>query len=620
MREQVEKILHRVQKPARYTGNEWNAVKKEWQDKTVKMVFAFPDVYEVGMSYLGLQILYHIVNKRSDSLMERAFAPWVDMEQELRERGIPLFSMESFRPLNEFDIIAFTLQYELSYTNILNMLDLSGVTLGSSERDEREPLVIAGGPCVFNPEPLADFVDLFVIGEGEEVIHELIEAFKIKKQNKLSKHEFLRKAASIQGIYVPSFYRPRYDNEGNFQRLDALLPEARPRITKRAVQNIDTVDFPTHPIVPWMEVIHDRVMLEVMRGCTRGCRFCQAGVLYRPAREKKPETLIRQAGEIVKTTGYNEISLTSLSSADYTGIKEVIKGLLNAHAADGIGISLPSLRVDAFSLELAREIQRVRRSSLTFAPEAGTQRMRDVINKGVTEKDIIETVTSAFQAGWNAIKLYFMIGLPTETGEDVGEIAALAKRVLDIGQKYATSKRRLKVTVSVSSFVPKAHSCFQWEPLEQIGKLKEKQSFLASKMRGRGLIFNYHSVENSYLEAVFARGDRRLGRVLRQAWRLGCKFDGWTELFDYGRWQEAFRLEGVEPEYFAYRRFDYEDPLPWGHIASGVGRKFLAREHQRALKGETTMDCRQGTCHGCGLCPTLETEPEILGVEIDAQI
>ncbi|HZK17821.1 MAG TPA: TIGR03960 family B12-binding radical SAM protein, partial [Clostridia bacterium] len=407
MREQVERILPYVQKPARYTGNEWNAVKKEWQDSTVKMVFAFPDVYEVGMSYLGLQILYHIVNNRRDSLMERVFAPWVDMEEKMRERDIPLFSMESFRPISDFDIVAFTLQYELSYTNILNMLDLSGITLNSAERDETEPLVIAGGPCVYNPEPLADFIDLFVIGEGEEVIHELIDVLKIKKEKKLTRHKFLRKAAAIQGIYVPSFYEPRYDDRGYFQQLSALLPEARPKIAKRVVQNIDTVDFPTHPIVPWMEVIHDRVMLEVMRGCTRGCRFCQAGVLYRPAREKKPETLMRQAEQIVRTTGHNEISLTSLSSADYTAIQEVIKGLLNAHEASGIGVSLPSLRVDAFSVDLAKEVQRVRRSSLTFAPEAGTQRMRNVINKGVTEEDLMETVTSAFQAGWNAIKLYF---------------------------------------------------------------------------------------------------------------------------------------------------------------------------------------------------------------------
>ncbi|TEB16454.1 Ribosomal protein S12 methylthiotransferase RimO [Pelotomaculum sp. FP] len=609
----LDQILPLVKKPARYAGGEWNAVHKEWSDVDLRVAFAFPDVYEVGMSYLGLQIFYEIVNRRVDTLMERVFAPWPDMEEKMREYNLPLFSLESRRPVGDFDVVAFTLQYEMSFTNVLNMLELSGIPLKSTERDEKCPLVIAGGPCAFNPEPMAAFIDLFAIGEGEELISELLDSVRKGKQRVLPRQDFLLEASRLPGVYAPGLYRVECRTDGAVSKVKPVQEGVPARVTKRIVRDFDQAPFPRRPLVPSTEVVHDRIMLEVLRGCTRGCRFCQAGMLNRPVREKKPSTVLEQAAALVESTGYDEISLTSLSTSDYTPVSKVIKSLLDQHAQRGVGVSLPSLRVDNFSVELAKEVQRVRRSSLTFAPEAGTQRLRDVINKGVTEEDLLETTAAAFREGWRAIKLYFMIGLPTETDEDLDGIVRLAKEVLDLGRKARVPRNKLRVTVSVSSFVPKAHTAFQWEPQDTLAELKRKQDYLAVRLKERGLVFNYHDAGLSFMEAVFARGDRRLETVLIHALELGCKFDGWSEYFNLERWLEAFRMSGLEPAWYAGRRYDYEDPLPWDHINSGVSRRYLAEEHRRALSGMTTVDCRTGDCPGCGLCPDLEAKPSLAG-------
>jgi len=606
-----ERILDRVQKPARYAGGELNSVVKDWERTSVKMAFSFPDVYEVGMSHLGLQILYHTVNNRDDALMERCFAPWGDMEVQLRQNGLPLLSLESKRPLGQFDIVAFTLQYEMSFTNILNMLDLAGIPLRSADRGQGFPLIIAGGPCAFNPEPLADFIDLFAIGEGEELVHDIIDAFKAGRER--GREGLLKELAGVKGVYIPEFYRVLYNEDGTIQSVSSGVEGAPEKVRKRAVANFDQSPFPERPIVPNTGVVHDRIMLEVLRGCTRGCRFCQAGAIYRPVREKSPGTLIDQAERLVKNTGYDEISLTSLSSADYTGIDRVARELLDRMGGSGVGISLPSLRVDAFSVDLAKEIQRVRRSSLTFAPEAGTQRLRDVINKGVTGENLLDAVSAAFSAGWQAVKLYFMIGLPTETMEDIQGIAVLAGEVLKKGLEAGAKKGRLKVTVSSSSFVPKSHTPFQWEPQNTIGELREKQIFLKSLIRDRRISFKWHEPEVSILEGVFARGDRRLSAVLERAFRLGCRFDGWSECFDYGKWLQAFSDTGIDPGWYAHRRYGYDDILPWDHIEAGIEKKFLIREHKRAMEARPTPDCRGGKCPACGVCDGLGINPEIGG-------
>ncbi|MDD4335156.1 MAG: TIGR03960 family B12-binding radical SAM protein [Desulfotomaculaceae bacterium] len=616
MNPQLEHILSQVKKPARYTGGEWNSIRKDWDRTEIKTVFAFPDVYEVGMSHLGLHILYDIVNSRRDATMERVFAPWPDMAGQMRDNNLPLFALESQRPIKHFDIVAFTLQYEMSFSNILYMLDLAGIPLLSSQRNEGDPLVIAGGPCAFNPEPIADFIDLFVIGEGEDVINELLDLLLAGKQKKLKKNELLLKAVEIPGIYVPSFYEVSYGADGAFLGIRPAHPDVPERVTKRVVKDLDAAPFPLKPVVPITAAVHDRMMIEVFRGCTRGCRFCQAGIIYRPVREKKPETVLRQAAELVNNTGFDEVSLSSLSTSDYTPVLDVIKAITNEHAGRGVNVSLPSLRADQFSMELAREVQRVRRSSLTFAPEAGTQRLRDVINKGVTEDDLMGAAGAAFKEGWQAIKLYFMIGLPTETDDDVAGIARLAGEVLALGRKSGVPRKRLKVTVSVSSFIPKPHTVFQWEPQELLGSLRSKQDALSSQTRERGLVLNYHDANLSFIEAVFARGDRRLGNVLIKAFELGCRFDGWSEYFNIKLWLEAFRLAGIDPEAYAYRRFSYDDPLPWSHIDTGVSRQYLVLEHKRAMAGAVTPDCRSGNCPGCGLCPAFEIEPFYAGSDL----
>lgn len=613
---QLENILSQVKKPARYTGGEWNSIRKDWDKIELKTVFAFPDVYEVGMSHLGMHILYNIVNSRPDALMERVFAPWPDMADRMRKDGLPLFALESQRPVKDFDIVAFTLQYEMSFSNILYMLSLAGIPLYAEERNEEDPLVIAGGPCAFNPEPMADFVDLFVIGEGEDVINELLDLVLAGKRANFKKNELLFQAAGIPGVYAPSLYDVSYGEDGAFSGIRPARADVPEKITKRVVKDLDAAPFPLKPVVPATAAVHDRMMIEVFRGCTRGCRFCQAGIIYRPVREKKPETVLRQAAGLVENTGFDEISLTSLSSSDYTPVLEVVKSLAQEHAGRGVNVSLPSLRADHFSMELAREVQRVRRSSLTFAPEAGTQRLRDVINKGVTEEDLMETAGAAFRGGWQAIKLYFMIGLPTETDDDVAGIARLARQVLALGRKSGVSRGRLKVTVSVSSFVPKPHTVFQWEPQERLEDLRRKQNALSSQTRERGLTLNYHDAGLSFIEAAFARGDRRLGRALARAFALGCRFDGWSEYFNIDLWLEAFRQAGLDPAAYACRRFGYDDPLPWGHIDAGVSRRYLVLEHKRALAGTVTPDCRSGDCPGCGLCPALEIEPIYAGGDL----
>lgn len=611
----LDQVLPLVKKPARYAGGEWNAVHKNWGEVLLKVAFAFPDVYEVGMSHLGLQILYGIVNSRPDALMERVFAPWPDMAERMREHEILLFTLESKRPLKDFDVVAFTLQYEMSFSNILYMLDLAGIPLHSDRRSEEDPLLIAGGPCAFNPEPLADFIDLFVIGEGEEAINELLDVIAVGKQEKLSKRELLLKTTEIPGVYVPSFYHVYHGEDGAFSKIAPVDKSVPERVSKRAIKDMDSVPFPLRPVVPSTEVVHDRMMIEVMRGCTRGCRFCQAGMIYRPVREKERGTVLRQAAELVKSTGYDELSLVSLSTSDYTPVQGVVKSLVDEHAARGVSVSLPSLRADQFSVELAKEVQRVRRSSLTFAPEAGTQRLRDVINKGVTEDDLMEAVGAAFREGWRSVKLYFMIGLPTESVADLDGICRLAREVLALGRRTGVPRGRLKVTVSASSFVPKAHTAFQWEPQAPLKSLKEKQAYLSEKVRDRGLTLNYHDAGVSFIEAVFARGDRRLGMVLSKAFELGCKFDGWSEHFNLERWLKAFKSAGLDPAWYAYRRYGYSDPLPWDHINSGLSKGYLAIEHQRAVAGITTGDCRTGSCPGCGLCAALEMEPVLAGSE-----
>jgi len=617
MRSYIEKnLLPKVGQPGQYVGGEWNSVVKNWDACPVRSAFLFPDTYDVGMSHLGLRILYHVVNSREEFLMERSFAPLPDMEALMRQEKIPLFSWESCRSLADFDILGITLQYEMSYTNILNMLDLAGLPVRAADRADGLPLVMAGGPCAFNPEPLADFIDFFVLGEGEEVILEILQLVReFKNRGSFQKTDFLRAAAQIDGVYVPSLYTTHYGADGRIARLERAegAPEG---VTKRLVRDFSGAEFPDKTLVPSIETVHDRIMLEVLRGCSRGCRFCQAGILYRPVRERDMETLLRQADDLVRSTGYDEMALTSLSTADYTCVEPLIKQLTDRYAAQGVGVSLPSLRVDAFSVSLAKAVQAVRKSGLTFAPEAGSQRLRDVINKGVTEEDLMETVSAAFSQGWTGIKLYFMLGLPTETLEDLQGIVDLTEKVVTAGfrNKPAGVKKPIKVTVSVSCFVPKAHTPFQW--LGQVSResLKEKQQFLRERFRRfRHATLNYHDVEISFLEACFARGDRRLGPVLEAAWRKGCKFDAWSEHFRYPLWLEAFADCGLDPEFFANRDFTADEILPWDHLSSGVSKSWLWQEYQKSLKGDRTMDCRSGECHGCGVCPQLDVEPALRG-------
>ncbi len=618
MYSKLEEVLSQVEKPGRYVNNEYNSVHKDWQQCNVRMAFAFPDLYEIGMSHLGLQILYGLVNSRETMVMERAFAPWVDMEARMRQDGIPLWSLESKRPLRDFDVLGFTLQYELSFTNILNMLDLAGLSLTASERDPGDPLVIAGGPCAYNPEPLAPFIDCFLLGDGEEVLLEfleLVEEHKKINHGRVLKQEFLLQAVQLKGVYVPSFYDFKYTADGTVDSVQVTAP-APDRISKRVVQNFEEVPFPLQPIVPNMEPVHDRIMLEVARGCARGCRFCQAGIIYRPVRERSKETLCLQAEQLAEATGHSEISLVSLSTADYSSVVPLARDLADKLSEKRVSLSLPSLRVDKFSVDLAAEIQKVRKSTLTFAPEAGTQRLRDVINKGVTEENIMEAVTSAFAAGWEKIKLYFMIGLPTETYEDLDGIADLAVKVFTSGREVKGQRggHRVAVTVSVSSFVPKAHTPFQWCSQDTMEVLRDKQYYLKDKLKGkRGISLNWHDAQQSVLEAVFARGNRELASVLELAWAKGCRFDSWSECFRSNLWQQTF--EELDFDYVprVHALLNQDSVLAWDHIDTGVRKEFLLQEYHNALEEKLTLDCRQNTCSGCGVCPGLEVSMELKG-------
>ena len=601
-----QEMLQAVEKPARYTGGEWNSQPKDSAAVLCRIALAMADVYEVGMSNLGLKILYEILNRRDDIAAERVYAPWLDMEEEMRRRGIPLFSLETFREISSFDILGFSLQYELLITNTLNMLDLAGLPLHAAERTDEQPFVIGGGPCVYNTEPIADFFDFFVLGDGEEIVVEVCDALIAwKKEGRPDgRRGFLRRAARIPGVYVPSFYAPEYDAQGMFTGLRILDEAASPQIYRRVVKDLDAAPFLEKPVVPYLGIVHDRLMLELFRGCTRGCRFCQAGMAYRPVRERRPETLESLARTLFDSTGYNEMSLTSLSSADYSCLSPLVDGLLAGTQGERVSFSLPSLRIDSFSVDIAERLQQVRKSGLTFAPEAGTQRLRDVINKNVTEDDLLHSVRTAFEQGWKTVKLYFMMGLPTETDEDIVGIAELAQKVVDC-YKEVKGKRGVKVTVSVSCFVPKAYTPFQWFAQVPQEEFERRQRLLKESIRDRAISFHYHAARASVLEGALSRGDRRLSAVIETAWRNGAKFDGWTDQFKDEVWKDAFCRCGVAPEFYSRRTRDLEEALPWAHTSPGVSEDFLRREWQRAQEAALTHDCRRETCTGCGVCPEL---------------
>ena len=600
-------ILSSVQKPARYTGGEFASIIKPQDEVETTICLAFPDVYEVGMSYLGFKILYHLLNKEQGVQAERVYAPWIDMEAKMRERHIPLRTLETKKTLKECDIVGFTLQYELSYTNILNMLDLGGVPVLAADRTDEDPLVIVGGPCVYNPEPLADFFDFAIIGEGEEVMVEVMTVYKKWKRagKPGGRQAFLQEVVKISGIYVPSFYKVEYNENNTIKAVQPVAENVPPVVYKRVVGDMNSVDFPTSPIVPFGEIVHDRIMLEVFRGCSRGCRFCHAGMVYRPVRERKPEVLKDLARQLVDNTGYNEISLVSLSSADYSCLAPMVHDMIDEFKDDRVSVSLPSLRIDSFCVAIAKEIQAVRKSGLTFAPEAGSQKMRDVINKGVTEEDLMNAVGAAFESGWNSVKLYFMIGLPFENDDDVLAIADLARKVQ---YKYyqVTGKRGCKVTCSASFFVPKPYTAFQWFAQDDLENIRRKQFLLKDEIKTiKNVTLNYHDSKTGIIEAVFARGDRRVGKALLAAWQKGARFDGWSDCFDYERWLEAFAEAGLDKDFYAARQRGEHEVFPWEHISPGVSRKFLWNEWQKAYAQQLTHDCRRSTCTGCGVCQKL---------------
>ena len=596
----VERLLPHVQKPARYTGGELNSVVKDASKVKLRYAFCFPDSYEIGMSHLGMKILYSLVNERDDAWCERVFAPWVDMEEEMRKNHVPLFALESGDALDKFDLIGFTLQYELSYSNVLNMLDLVNIPLRSKDRTSLTPIVVGGGPCACNPEPLADFFDIFLPGEGEEVTNELIDLLIEHKEKGSTKLEFLREAAKIEGVYVPAFYDVAYHEDGTIASVTAK-ETAPARVKKRIISDLDSVHYPDKFVVPFVDIVHDRAVTEVFRGCIRGCRFCQAGFIYRPIREKKSETVNRQAKCLCETTGYDEVSLCSLSTSDYSQVEKLIPDMLSWAVPEKINVSLPSLRVDNFSEELMEELKKVRKSGLTFAPEAGTQRLRDAINKNVTEEEVLHTSAQAFRGGWTAVKLYFMMGLPTETLDDIAGIAELAQKVVNEFYKNPDKPKGKGVTVSVSvaSFVPKPFTPFQWEPQDTMEQLVEKQKYLLENVHTHKIQVSWHQSQTSFLEGVFARGDRKLCDVIESAWRKGCKFDGWDEFFLFDKWTEAFKECGVDPSFYSNRRRDFNEILPWDHLDYGIRKEFLIAENKRAHESVTTPNCRQ-KCSACG--------------------
>ena len=599
----IEAMLEKVQKASRYTGGEMNTAIKPWEEAELHFAFCFPDTYEVAMSHLGMKILYALINTQPWSTCERVCMPWIDMKALMEQEQVPLFSLESRTPLCDFEVVGFTLQYEMSYSNILAMLKLGGIPLLREDRKRDDPIVVAGGPCAFNPEPLADFIDAFMIGDGEEVMLELNQVIRDWKRSGAPRIECLKKLAGLRGVYVPALYDVTYHEDGTIASFTPNCPEAPEKVLKCIVTDLDSAFYPRDIPVPYTEIIHDRIMLEVMRGCTRGCRFCQAGMIYRPVRERGLKRLVELANSLEKSTGYEEISLSSLSTGDYTCLPELIRQLMKDLEKERVHISLPSLRLDSVLKESLSETQKERKTSLTFAPEAGTQRLRDVINKGVTEDDLMEKTRDAFENGWSSVKLYFMIGLPTETLADLDGIADLARKVVAAYFSVPKGQRAkgLRVTCSASSFVPKPFTPFQWEPQDTQAMLMEKQAHLRQEMAQiKGVNFNYHESGLSFLEACFSRGDRRLGKVLLRAFEKGCYLDGWSEVFSFEKWMDAFRETGVDPDFYAHRRRGRDEILPWDFVDSGISKEFLWREKEKAEQGLVTRDCRQG-CNGCGL-------------------
>ena len=605
MDKRLERILPKVQKPARYTGGEYNQIIKDKTKVDLRLAFCFPDTYEIGMSNLGMSILYHTMNSLDYVWCERVFAPWGDMFEEMKKANLPLYALESGDSVVEFDAVAFSIGYEMAYTTVLDMLDMSGIPLRSADRPELLPLVFAGGTACVNPEPMAAFMDLFVIGEGEEMNNELLSLLHQAKLEGWSKHDFLTKAARIGGVYVPSLYDVAYHEDGT---LASVTPKdgAPEKVTKRIVENFDAAPFPTNPIVPSTEVVHDRVNLELFRGCVRGCRFCQAGHVYRPIRAKKPETLIRQGIETLKNTGHEDVTLLSLSTSDYRPLPELCDGLLDYCEGRSIGLSLPSLRADNFSMEIMEKLQKVRKSGLTFAVEGGSQRLRDAINKNVTEEDLLNTCRIAFEGGWNSVKLYYMLGLPTETDEDIIGIAEMANQVLHCWRQYAKNKNRgVKITISTSCFIPKPHSPFQWEGQISIEEYLRRVNLLRASLTARNVTYNWHDAETSLIEAALSRGDRRLADVIEQVWRSGGRLDAWTDYFSFDRWMSAFESCGVDPAFYANRAFSTEELLPWDVIDVGVRKAHLLRERQRCYESTLSPDCRK-QCSACGAARLLK--------------
>ena len=600
-----DEILLKIEKPARYIGNEVNSVMKDPAKVDIRFAMCFPDVYEIGMSHLGIQILYDMFNQWEDVWCERVYSPWIDLDQIMREEGIPLFALESQNAVKDFDFLGITLQYEMCYTNVLQVLDLAGIPLSARERTQEDPIVIGGGPCAYNPEPLAEFFELFYIGEGETVYRKLLDLYKENKNNGGTRKDYLEKAAEIEGIYVPAFYDATYNEDGTLASFAPNNPHAPKTVIKQMVSNLTETYYPQKPVVPFIKVTQDRVVLEIQRGCIRGCRFCQAGMIYRPTRERNVEKLKQYAYQMLKNTGHEEISLSSLSSSDYSQLKELVNFLIEEFKGKGINISLPSLRIDAFSLDVMERVQDVRKSSLTFAPEAGSQRMRNVINKGLTEEDILDGAGQAFAGGWNKVKLYFMLGLPTETEEDMRAIPELADKVARRYYEIPKEQRngKCQITTSTSFFIPKPFTPFQWAKMydndEYIARAAIVKHAFNDQLNRKSLKYNWHDAEITVLEGVFARGDRKAGDVLLEAYRLGCIYDAWTECFDYGKWLKAFENTGIDMAFYNERERKMDELFPWDFIDIGVTKDFLKQEWERAMKGEVTSNCRE-RCSGCG--------------------